>query len=192
MSDRIAAFFAKAQPWQQEFAALRSLLSDCGLEEGYKWGWPCYMLDGANIVLMHGFKEYCALLLFKGALLDDSDGLLVQQTENVQAARQLRFTSVEQIRQQRGAIRRYVQAAMAAEQAGLSVQRKSTAEFAVAQEFATELAQQPALQAAFDALTPGRQRAYLLHFAQAKQSATRAARVQRCIPRILEGKGLDD
>jgi uncharacterized protein YdeI (YjbR/CyaY-like superfamily) len=129
MSDRITAFFAKTQPWQQEFSQLRSLLLECGLEEGYKWGWPCYMQEGANIVLMHGFKQYCALLLFKGALLDDADGLL---------------------------------------------------------------AQQPELQAAFHALTPGRQRAYLLHFSKAKQSATRTARVQNCIPRILEGKGLDD
>lgn len=192
MTDRIAAFFAKTQPWQQEFAQLRSLLLECGLEEGFKWGWPCYMQAGANIVLMHGFKQYCALLLFKGALLDDADGLLVQQTEHVQAARQIRFTSVAQVQAQREAILRYVQTAMAVEQAGLAVQRKATAEFDVPEEFASRLAEQPALQAAFHALTPGRQRAYLLHFAKAKQSATRTARVQTCIPRILEGKGLDD
>lgn len=192
MSDRIAAFFAKAQPWQQEFAQLRTLLGELGLEEGFKWGWPCYMHEGANIVLMHGFKEYCALLLFKGALLDDADGLLVQQTENVQSARQIRFTSVAQIQAQREAILRYVRAAIVAEKAGLSVQKKSTAEFDMPEEFASRLADDLKLQAAFDALTPGRQRGYLLHFGQAKQSATRAARVERCIPRILEGKGMDD
>lgn len=192
MSDRIAAFFAKTQPWQQEFLQLRSLLLECGLEEGFKWGWPCYMQEGANIVLMHGFKHYCALLLFKGALLDDADGLLVQQTEHVQAARQIRFTSAAQVAAQRAAILRYVQAAMAVEKAGVEVPRKSTAEFDVPEEFASRLAQQPALQVAFHGLTPGRQRAYLLHFSKAKQSATRTARVQNCIPRILEGKGLDD
>lgn len=192
MSDRIAAFFAKAQPWQQEFAELRTLLGECGLEEGFKWGWPCYMQDGANIVLMHGFKEYCALLLFKGALLDDADGLLVQQTQNVQSARQIRFTSVAQIQQHSAAILRYVRAAMAVEKAGLTVPRKSTAQFDMPEEFASRLAGEPKLQAAFEALTPGRQRGYLLHFAQAKQSATRTARVERCLPRILEGKGLDD
>jgi len=192
MSDRIAAFFAKAQPWQQEFAQLRTLLGELGLEEGFKWGWPCYMHEGTNIVLMHGFKEYCALLLFKGALLDDADGLLVQQTENVQSARQIRFTSVAQIQAQSEAILRYVRAAIVAEQAGLTVQKKSTAEFGMPEEFASRLADEPKLQAAFDALTPGRQRGYLLHFGQAKQSATRAARVERCIHRILEGKGMDD
>lgn len=182
----------KAKKWQSEFKALRALAQGSGLVEDFKWGQPCYTLDNANVVLIHGFKDYCALLFFKGALLDDKHQLLVQQTEKVQSARQLRFTSLQQINDQAAKISDYISAAMAVEKAGLKVELKKTEAFEVAEEFQRQLDADTNLKEAFEALTPGRQRAYLLYFAGAKQAKTRAARVEKYIPRILDGLGMDD
>lgn len=189
---KVDAMLQKATRWRDEFALLRTIALSCGLTEDLKWGQPCYAHDGKNIVLIHGFKEYCALLFFKGALLTDPKGILVTQTENVQSARQVRFTSLAQITRLRAVLRAYLLEAIKVEQAGLKVVRKATADFAVPEEFQARLDQLPALRTAFDALTPGRQRAYLLHFAGAKQAKTRTARVEHCIPMILEGIGLND
>jgi uncharacterized protein YdeI (YjbR/CyaY-like superfamily) len=192
MNPKVDFFFDKDGPWLAAFEQMRALALDCGLTEELKWGQPCYCLGKANIVLIHGFKEYCALLFFKGALLKDPESILIQQTENVQSARQLRFTSLKEVKQKAKAIKAYIYEAIEVEKAGLKVPFKKTAAFEVPEEFKTVLDKQPALQKAFEALTPGRQRAYLFHFAQAKQSTTRAARVEKYIPKILEGKGLDD
>ena len=193
---KVDAVLAKAEAWREEFEALRGIILGCGLTEHLKWGQPCYTLGGGegggNVVLIHGFKTYCALLFMKGALFTDPNGLLVQQTPNVQSARQIRFTSLGEIRQLEGVIKAYVLEAIALEKAGASVARKTTADFPVAEAFQARLDAEPALKAAFEALTPGRQRGYLLHFASAKQAKTQAARVETCAPRILEGKGLDD
>jgi uncharacterized protein YdeI (YjbR/CyaY-like superfamily) len=178
--------------WQAELAALRALVLAAGLTEECKWGVPCYTFEKGNVVLIHSFKEYCALLFFKGALLKDARGILIQQTENVQAARQLRFTDVLEITKLKTTISAYLQEAIAVEKAGLKVTKKETAEFAIPEEFQAKLDESPALKTAFEALTPGRQRGYLLHFAGAKQSATRTARVEKCTPQILAGKGLQD
>ena len=184
-------FFKKGQ-WQAEFEKLRNVLLDCGLNEELKWGCPCYTFEKRNIVLIHGFKEYCALLFFKGALLKDAKGILVQQTENVQAARQIRFTSVREIVKMKSVLKAYVQEAIGVERAGLKVNLKRTAEFSMPEEFETRLDQDPSLKTAFKALTPGRQRGYLLYFSAPKQSKTRAARVEKYVPQILKGKGLND
>ncbi|MBX7214703.1 MAG: YdeI/OmpD-associated family protein [Thermoflexales bacterium] len=189
---RVDWFFAKATPWQAEYAALRSILLGCELSEDLKWGCPCYTLDGRNIVLIHGFKEYCAVLFFKGALLKDPRGILITQTENTQSSRQIRYSSLKAVTSGKAALKAYVKEAIAVEQAGLKVPMKKTAEFAVPEEFQRRLDEDPALEEAFHALTPGRQRAYLLFFGGAKQSTTRTARVEKCAPRILQGKGLDD
>ncbi|QPI53481.1 YdeI/OmpD-associated family protein [Massilia antarctica] len=181
-----------ATSWRDEFALLRTIALDCGLTEELKWGQPCYAHEGKNIVLIHGFKEYCAVLFFKGALLADPKGMLVKQTENVQSARQARFTSLAQITRQRKALTACILDAIEVERAGLKVALRETAEFPLPEEFGARLAQLPALRTAFEALTPGRQRAYLLHFAGAKQSTTRASRVENCIPLILDGIGLND
>ena len=178
--------------WQAELAALRALVLGSGLTEECKWGVPCYTLEKGNVVLIHAFKEYCALLFFKGALLKDAKGILIQQTENVQAARQLRFTNVRDIVAMKSTIKAYLQEAIAVEKAGLKVSMKATTEFAMPEEFQAKLDASPALKTAFEALTPGRQRGYLLHFAAAKQSRTREARVEKCMAQILNGKGLDD
>jgi uncharacterized protein YdeI (YjbR/CyaY-like superfamily) len=178
--------------WQAELAALRALVLASGLTEECKWGVPCYTFENGNVVLIHSFKEYCALLFFKGALLKDVKGILIQQTENVQAARQLRFTDVREITKLKTTIKAYLQEAIAVEKAGLKVTKKETAEFAMPEEFQAKLDESPVLKTAFEALTPGRQRAYLLHFAGAKQSKTREARVEKYIPQILNGKGLMD
>lgn len=191
-ADAIAAYFAKPGPWHEAFARLRPLVLACGLTEELKWGHPCYTLEGTNVVLIHGFKSYCALLFFKGALLKDKAGLLTQQTEHTQSARQLRFASADDVTAMAKAIQTFVREAMAVEQSGQKVVLKPTAAFSLPEEFQTALDANAALKAAFERLTPGRQRAYLLHFAGAKQSATRAARVAKCTPRILDGKGLDD
>jgi uncharacterized protein YdeI (YjbR/CyaY-like superfamily) len=191
-SPAVDALLAKAGKWQAEVAALRDIALASGLTENVKWGQACYTLDGANIVLIHTFKEYCALLFFKGALMPDPQGMLVQQTANVQAARQLRFTSRQQIAAAAASVAAYIDNAIAIERAGLAVARKPTTEFAVPSEFQAQLDASAALKGAFAALTPGRQRAYLLHFGAAKQAATRAARVDKATPRILAGKGLDD
>lgn len=172
--------------------ALRMIILDCDLEETIKWKHPCYTFKDSNIVLIHGFKEYCAILFFKGALLEDADGILVQQTENVQSARQLRFTNVKEINELASTIKTYIYEAVEVEKAGLAVELKKTEEFEMPEEFQTKLEETPALKAAFEALTPGRQRGYLLHFSQAKQSKTRVARIEKYMPKILEGKGLND
>jgi uncharacterized protein YdeI (YjbR/CyaY-like superfamily) len=185
-------FFQNAKQWQAEFIALRAIALDCGLTEVLKWGTPCYTLDSRNIVLMHGFKDYCALLFFKGALLKDPGSILVQQSANVQATRQIRFTSVGQIKKLKAALKAYIRQAMEVEKAGLKVTFKKSSEFAMAEEFQHSLDKSAALKKAFHALTPGRQRAYLLYFSQPKQSQTRKARVEKCKPHILQGKGLND
>lgn len=191
MNPKVDFYFNKGK-WQQELAQLRKVVLDCGLTEELKWGVPCYTFQQSNVVLIHTFKEYCALLFVKGALLKDTDGLLIRQTEQVQAARQVRFTDAGQVGQQAPALKRYIYEAIAIEEAGLKVPLKKTAEFVVPDEFKQQLRAIPGLKAAFEALTPGRQRAYLLHFAGAKQSATRNSRIAKCLPRIFEGKGLND
>jgi uncharacterized protein YdeI (YjbR/CyaY-like superfamily) len=178
--------------WQAELAALRALVLASGLTEECKWGVPCYTFEKGNVVLIHAFKEYCALLFFKGALLKDAKGILIQQTENVQSARQLRFTDVRDIVALKSTIKAYLQEAISVEKAGLKVSMKPTAEFAMPEELQVKLDESPALKTAFEALTPGRQRGYLLHFAAAKQSKTRQARIEKCTPQILNGKGLLD
>ncbi|HKI75425.1 MAG TPA: YdeI/OmpD-associated family protein, partial [Pseudomonadales bacterium] len=160
--------------------------------EELKWGKPCYTFNGANVVLIHGFKAYCALLFMKGALLKDTKGILVQQTENVQSARQIRFTDIREINRMAPTLKAYVREAIAVEKAGLSAKKKATTDFDVAEEFQSKLDEAPAVKDAFDALTPGRQRAYLLYFSSARQSKTRASRVEKCVPQILAGKGLND
>lgn len=190
MNPKVDWYFEKDHKWLEAIRQLRHIVLDCGLTEELKWGCPCYTFQGSNIVLIHVFKEYCALLLFKGALLADTEGILVQQTENVQSARQIRFTDLKQISPQ--VLKEYIYQAIAVEEAGLKVVLKKTSEYTIPEEFQQKLDELPALQKAFEALTPGRQRAYLFHFGQAKQSRTRAARVEKYIPQILEGKGIDD
>ncbi len=192
MNPKVDFFFNKASRWQQEYEKLRMITLGCGLTEEVKWGCPCYTFNNSNIVLIHGFKEYCALLFFKGALLKDPNGILIQQTENVQSARQLRFTSAEEITDKEHIIKAYITEAIEVEKAGLKVTLKETKEFNVPEEFQTKLNENHALKTAFGALTPGRQRAYLFHFSQPKQSKTREARVKNYIPKILSGKGLED
>jgi uncharacterized protein YdeI (YjbR/CyaY-like superfamily) len=192
MNPKVDFFFAKATKWRDEFEKLRTIILDCGLDEELKWGCPCYTFEKRNIVLMHGFKEYCALLFFKGALLTDVNGMLVQQTENVQAARQIRFTGVREIVKAKTLLKAYIHEAVELEKSGLKVKYKKTSEFAVPQEFQARLDGNAALKTAFDDLTPGRQRAYLHYFSQAKQSKTREARVKKYTKQILSGKGLDD
>jgi len=183
---------AKEKRWSAEYAALRQLCLASGLNEDLKWGQACYDLHGRNVVLIHGFKSYCALLFMKGALLEDPKGILIQQTKNVQAARQMRFASVADINAQKATVKAYVNEAIAIEQSGAKVQMKGAAQFDVPAEFQERLDDDPALAEAFHALTPGRQKAYLLHFAGAKQSATRVARVDKHVPRIMRGLGIDD
>jgi len=189
---KIDAFLDRAESWREEFEALREIVLDCGLDEDLKWGQPCYSLERGNVVLIHGFKEYCALLFFKGALLKDPDGILIRQTENVQSARQIRFTGVPEIARMQNVLKDYIHQAIEVEKAGLKAEFKKTAEFDMPEEFKAKLDNMPDLKAAFVALTQGRQRAYLLHFSSAKQSKTREARIEKNMPRILEGKGLDD
>ena len=185
-------YFSKNTTWQKEIETLRTIVLNCGLTEELKWGCPCYTFNKKNIVLIHVFKEYCALLFFKGALLSDSRGILVQQTENVQAARQGRFTGVKEISKLDKILKAYIYEAIEVEKAGLKVSLKKTTEFAMTEEFEKKLAKNKALKTAFYALTPGRQRGYLLHFSQPKQSKTREARIEKNIPQILVGKGLND
>lgn len=192
MNPKVDFFFNKASKWAEEFEQLRMIVLDSGLTEELKWGCPCYTLDKKNIVLIHGFKEYCALLFFKGALLTDKKNMLVQQTENVQSARQLRFTNVKEIIKKEPAIKDLIKQANAVEKAGLKVDLKKTSDFDIPDEFQKRLNKMAALKNAFNALTPGRQRAYIFYFSQAKQSKTREARIDKYIPHILKGKGLDD
>jgi len=189
---KVDFYFDKAEKWQKELEQLRSIALECQLTEELKWGTPCYTLGDRNILLIHVFKEYCAFLFFKGALLKDTDGILIQQSENVQAARQIRFTSLEEIVDLKTILKTYIYQAIEVEKAGLKVELKKTTEFAVSEEFQNKLNEMPDLKKAFDGLTPGRQRAYLLHFSQPKQSKTRESRVEKNIPNILKGKGLND
>lgn len=189
---KVDAYFSRRDSWQEEFTRLRRILLDTGLSEDLKWGEPCYTLDGANIVLIHGFKDYCALLFFKGALMSDTAGVLIQQTKNVQAARQIRFTSAEEISGMENVLKAYVAEAAEIERSGAKIDFKSTDEFAVPEEFQAKIDSTPSLKTAFEALTPGRQRAYLLHFAQPKQAKTRESRIEKAMPQILAGKGLND
>jgi uncharacterized protein YdeI (YjbR/CyaY-like superfamily) len=192
MNPKVDFFFKKAKTWQEQFEKLRSIILDSGLTEELRWGKPCYTFQKSNIVLMHGFKEYCALLFFKGALLKDANGILIQQTENVQAARQIRFTNVREVVKMQPILKAYIKEAIEVEKAGLKVDYKKASEFKIPEEFQNKLDEVPALKRAFAALTPGRQRGYLLYFSAAKQSKTRESRVEKCLPQILDGKGLDD
>jgi uncharacterized protein YdeI (YjbR/CyaY-like superfamily) len=189
---KVDFFFKKAEKWRKEFEALRTIVLGCRLTEELKWGHPCYALVESNVVLMHGFKEYCALLFMKGSLLRDANGILVQQTKHVQAARQIRFTSLREIVKLKPVLKAYIKEAIEVEKAGLKVNYKSAAEFDVPEEFQQRLAELPALKTAFGALTPGRQKGYLLYFSAAKQAKTRVARVEKCVSQILDGLGLDD
>ena len=191
-SPKVDSFLERQENWRAEFTKLRALILATGLSEDLKWGQPCYDLDGKNVVLIHGFKEYCALLFHKGALLKDPKGVLIQQTKNVQSARQIRFTTVQEVTKLAKTVTAYVEEAIEVERAGLKVKMKKTEDFELPSELESRLAANAKLRAAFAALTPGRQRAYIFHFTQAKQSTTRAARVEKHIPRILEGLGLDD
>jgi uncharacterized protein YdeI (YjbR/CyaY-like superfamily) len=192
MNPKVDFFFDKESRWQKEFEQLRKIILECGLTEELKWGQPCYMYNGTNIVLMHGFKEYCALLFFKGALLNDPGGILVQQTENVQSARQVRFTSVKEIVTLKATIKAYIYEAIEVEKAGLKVKLKETTDFKIPEEFQKKLNKSAALKKAFEGLTPGRQRAYIFYFSQPKQSKTREERVEKYKQQILDGKGLND
>jgi uncharacterized protein YdeI (YjbR/CyaY-like superfamily) len=192
MNPKVDWFFSKAKQWQAEFKQLRTILLECELTEELKWGVPCYTSQSNNIVLIHGFKEYCAVLFHKGALLTDAQGILVQQTQNVQSARQIRFTSPQEIMQLADTLKDYIFEAIKIEKLGLKIEYKKTTEFVMPEEFLRVLEQNPALETAFDSLTPGRQRAYLLYFSAPKQAKTRVARVEKYTQQILLGKGLND
>ena len=192
MNPKVDWFFAKDTKWQKEYEKLRTIILDCGLIEELKWGCPCYTFENSNIVLIHGFKEYCAILFIKGALLHDAKGVLIQQTENVQAARQIRFTNVREIVGMEHILKAYIDEAIEVEKAGLKVKLKKTSEYKIPEEFQKKLNKTPALKKAFDALTPGRQRAYILYFSAPKQSKTRESRIEKYMQQILNGKGLND
>ncbi len=192
MNPKVDWFFSKDTKWQKEYEKLRMLILDCGLTEELKWGCPCYTFQNRNIVLIHGFKEYCALLFFKGALLNDPNDILIQQTKNVQSARQIRFTNAKEIVKMEKILKAYVYEAIEVERAGLRVKLKKTSEYKIPEEFQKKLNKTPALKTAFDALTPGRQRGYIFYFSQPKQSKTREARIEKSMKQILIGKGLND
>ena len=192
MNPKVDFFFTKANQWQTEYKKLRTIILDCPLNEDLKWGVPCYTFEKKNIVLIHGFKEYCAILFVKGALLKDAKGILIQQTENVQSARQVRFTGVREIVKLESVLKTYINEAIEVEKSGLKVKHKKTSDFKIPKEFQTRLDEMPALKEAFHALTPGRQRAYLFYFSQPKLSKTREARVEKYIDVILDGMGLSD
>lgn len=192
MNPKVDWFFNKTGQWHDEFEQLRKIILDCDLIEELKWGQPCYTYNKSNIVLMHGFKDYCALLFFKGALLKDPKDILIQQTKNVQAARQIRFTDVREIIKMKATLKAYIYEAVELDEAGIKVPLKKATEYAVPEEFQKKLNKSVALKKAFYALTPGRQRGYLLYFSQAKQSSTRESRVEKYVPQILKGKGLND
>ena len=189
---KVDVFLSKTKMWTEEFDKLRKIVLECGLNEELRWGQPCYTFQKKNIVLIHGFKEYCALLFFKGALLKDTDGILIRQTKNVQAARQIRFTSVQEISKLKSILKKYIYEAVEVEKAGLKVKMKKTSDFKIPEEFQNKLNKISSLKTAFNALTPGRQRAYIFYFSQAKQSKTREVRVEKYLQQILKGKGLDD
>ena len=192
MNPKVDWYFSKNEKWEKEIKKLRTIILDCGLNEELKWGCPCYTFDKKNIVLIHVFKEYCAVLFFKGALLNDTNGILIQQTENVQSARQVRFTNVQEIVKMEKILKTYIYEAIEVEKAGLKVNFKKPTEFAIPEEFQNKLAEMPGLKTAFGALTPGRQRAYILYFSAPKQSKTRESRVEKCMQQILNRKGLND
>jgi uncharacterized protein YdeI (YjbR/CyaY-like superfamily) len=191
-NSKIDPYFNKLKKWKEEFKLLREIALDCGLTEDFKWMHPCYTFDNKNIVLIHGFKDYCALLFHKGALLKDPHGILIQQTANVQAARQIRFTNVQEIDEMQLILKTYIDEAIEVEKAGLQVTYKKNTEYIIPEELENKFVEIQGLKTAFEALTPGRQRAYLLHFSTPKQSKTRESRVEKYIPHILAGKGLND
>lgn len=191
LDPKVDEFLSGTKKWREEFEKLRKIVLDCELTEGFKWMHPCYTLENKNIVLLHGFKEYCAVLFHKGALLKDAHGILVQQTENVQSARQMRFTSVQDIVAKESILKDYIFEAIENEKAGLEVVKKKK-EFSIPEELENKFGESPDFQAAFEALTPGRQRAYLLYFSKAKQSKTRESRIEKYMQRILNGQGLND
>ncbi|PUB01418.1 YdeI family protein [Paenisporosarcina sp. OV554] len=192
MNPKVDEFLSKAKKWNEEYEKLRNIVLDCELTEEFKWMHPCYTFEKKNIVLIHGFKEYCALLFHKGALLLDAHGILIQQTENVQAARQIRFTNVQEIVEMETILKAYIYEAIEVEKAGLEVNFKKNTEFIIPEELQNKFDEIPALKTAFEALTPGRQRAYILYFSQPKQSKTRQSRVEKYMQQILNGKGLND
>ena len=192
MNPKVDFFFENDSKWQKEYKELRTIILDCGLMEELKWGVPCYTYNNHNVILIHGFKEYCALLFHKGSLLNDVDKILIQQTENVQSARQVRFTNLEEIDALESTLKTYVYEAIEVEKLGLKVAFKKTIEYDVPEEFKTFMDKDPALKKAFEVLTPGRKRGYLLYFGQAKQSKTREARIEKCILKIFEGKGWNE
>lgn len=189
---KVDFFFNKPSKWQKEYRQLRTIVLECGLNEELKWGQPCYCLGRKNIAVIHGFKEYCAMLFFKGVLLKDPNKILIQQTEHVQGPRQVRFTDLKEIVKMKSVLKAYVYEAMEVERAGLKIKLKKVSEYKVPEEFEKRLKKNAALKKAFSALTPGRQRGYLFYFGQAKQSKTREARIEKYIPKILKGKGMDD
>jgi uncharacterized protein YdeI (YjbR/CyaY-like superfamily) len=192
MNPKVNWFFDKSTKWQEAYQELRELALSFDLTEELKWGCPCYTIGKSNIFLIHGFKDYCALLFMQGALLKDTKNILIQQTENVQSARQIRFANVEEILKNKSTIKSYIKEAIQLDKAGLKVELKKTTEFKMPDEFQLALNEMSELKTAFEALTPGRQRGYLLYFSSAKQSKTRNERVEKYIPKILDGKGLDD
>ena len=192
MNPKVDWFFSKDTKWQKEYEKLRMIILDCGLIEELKWGCPCYTFENTNIVLIHGFKEYCALLFFKGALLNDPNDILIQQTKNVQSARQIRFTNIKEIVKMEKILKAYVYEAIEVERAGLKVKLKKTSDYKIPEEFQKKLDKNKALKTAFEKLTPGRQRAYIFYFSQAKQAKTREERVEKYLKKILSGKGLED
>ena len=192
MNSKVDFFFNKTSQWKEEFEQLRMIILDCWLTEELKWGQPCYTFQGKNIILIHGFKEYCAVLFFKGALLNDPESILIQQTANVQAGRQVRFTGVKEIVKRAPTLKAYIYEAIEVEKAGLKVKLKKTSDYNMPGEFKNKLDKNLALKNAFNELTPGRQRAYLFYFSQPKQSKTRESRIEKYMKRILEGKGLND
>jgi uncharacterized protein YdeI (YjbR/CyaY-like superfamily) len=192
MKSKADWFFTKASKWQEEYSELRILILDCGLTEELKWGCPCYTSEKSNILLIHGFKDYCALLFMQGALLKDTKNILIQQTKNVQSARQIRFTNIRDILKDKSTIKAYIKEAIKVDKAGLKVELKETAEYKIPEEFQTVLDDMPELKNAFQSLTPGRQRGYLLYFSAPKQSKTRESRIEKYLQHILDGKGLND
>jgi uncharacterized protein YdeI (YjbR/CyaY-like superfamily) len=192
MNPKVDFYFTEAKKWKEELEKLRAIILDCGLTEELKWGVPCYTFQKSNIILIHDFKEYCAVLFFKGALLNDPNGILIQQTKNVQAARQVRFTNVREIVKVKTILKNYIYEAIEVEKAGLKVTLKKTAEYVIPEEFQKKLDKSRALKKAFEALTPGRRRGYILFFSAPKQSKTRESRVEKYIPRIINGEGLND
>lgn len=192
MNPKVDFYFSDARQWQKELAQLRVLLLDCGLTEELKWGKPCYSYEGSNIVVIQGFKAYCAILFFKGVLLNDPEGILVKTGENTRVGRQIRFNNVKEITGRKAILKAYVYEAIEVEKAGLKVDKAAQQAPAVAKEFQQRLAKNRTLKAAFEALTPGRQRAYHIYFAAPKQPETRQSRMEKWIPQILRGKGMND